>query len=203
MNLCAPGAPHRPKRIPEQDPRRLLSMEETAEDTPVGVGRSLPRRVRTLPAPDGPETRADPAGVSRRAERPDDRHAGQRPGELRQRGGPEAAEQGAARDLRGAVGLRDRVPSCPRAGGCGRTRHCRSCAIRQCVTRTLETGESCRRTAHADIGIVSGDRRIRFLIETEKVNAFVRLTIFDVQEGRRGEDKGLVPRTSVLRVSAP
>ena len=46
----------------------------------------------------------------------------------------------------------------------------------------LYTGESCRRTAYADIGLVSGDRRVRFLIETEKVNSFVRLTMYDVRE---------------------
>jgi len=68
-------------------------------------------------------------------------------------------------------------------GGCGRTQHCKSCAIRQCVTHTLNTGEACRKKAYADIGIFNGDRRIRFLIETEKVNFFVRLTIHDVQEG--------------------
>ena len=68
-------------------------------------------------------------------------------------------------------------------GGCGRTRRCRSCAIRQCVTHTLDTGEACRKKAYADIGVVTGDRRVRFLIETEKVNSFVRLTIHDVREG--------------------
>ena len=67
-------------------------------------------------------------------------------------------------------------------GGCGRTRHCRSCAIRQCVTHTLKTGEACRKKAYADIGIVTGDRRVRFLIETEKVNSFVRLTMYDIRE---------------------
>jgi len=30
---------------------------------------------------------------------------------------------------------------------------------------------------------LSGDRRTRFLIETEKVNSFVRLTMYDVREG--------------------
>jgi len=67
-------------------------------------------------------------------------------------------------------------------GGCGRTRRCRSCAIRQCVTHTLDTGEACRKTAYADIGLFNGDRRVRFLIETEKVNSFVRLTMYDVRE---------------------
>jgi len=46
----------------------------------------------------------------------------------------------------------------------------------------MTTGESCRKTAFADIGLVSGDRRLRFLIETEKVNSFVRLTMYDVRE---------------------
>jgi PAS domain-containing protein len=68
-------------------------------------------------------------------------------------------------------------------GGCGRTQHCKSCAIRQCVTHTLNTGEACRKKAFADIGIFNGDKRVRFLIETEKVNSFVRLTIHDVREG--------------------
>jgi len=69
-------------------------------------------------------------------------------------------------------------------GGCGRALHCQSCAIRRCVTKTLETGEPCRRQAYADIGVVTGDRRVRFLIETEKVNAFVRLTTHDVRDGQ-------------------
>ncbi len=46
----------------------------------------------------------------------------------------------------------------------------------------METGEPCRKTAFADIGLFSGDKRMRFLIETEKVNSFVRLTIHDVRE---------------------
>jgi hypothetical protein len=47
----------------------------------------------------------------------------------------------------------------------------------------MDTGEPCRKTAFADIGLVSGDRRVSFLIETEKVNSFVRLTMYDIQEG--------------------
>jgi len=46
----------------------------------------------------------------------------------------------------------------------------------------LYTAEPCRKTAFADIGLFNGDRRVRFLIETEKVNSFVRLTIHDVRE---------------------
>ncbi|OPY04678.1 MAG: hypothetical protein A4E67_02275 [Syntrophaceae bacterium PtaB.Bin038] len=68
-------------------------------------------------------------------------------------------------------------------GGCGRTVHCKSCAIRRAVMHTLETGEPCRKKAYADIGTVNGDRRVRFQVETEKVNSFVRLTIHDVREG--------------------
>jgi hypothetical protein len=67
-------------------------------------------------------------------------------------------------------------------GGCGKTVHCKSCAIRQCVTHTHDTGEPCRKTAYADIGLISGDRRVHFLIDTEKANSFVRLTIHDVRE---------------------
>jgi hypothetical protein len=66
-------------------------------------------------------------------------------------------------------------------GGCGQTVHCQSCTIRASVTQTLQTGEPLRKTAYADIGSLSGDRRIRFLIETEKVNDFVRLTIHDIR----------------------
>jgi hypothetical protein len=67
-------------------------------------------------------------------------------------------------------------------GGCGQTIHCKSCAIRQSVTHTMNTGEPLRKTAFADIGLISGDKKVRFLIETEKVNSFVRLTIHDVRE---------------------
>ena len=69
-------------------------------------------------------------------------------------------------------------------GGCGQTVHCKSCAIRQCVTHTMATAEPCRKTAFADIGLVSGDKRLRFLIETERVNSFVRLTMYDVREAQ-------------------
>ncbi len=72
-------------------------------------------------------------------------------------------------------------------GGCGQQVHCKSCVIRQSVTHTMDTGEPCTKTAFADIGLVSGDKRVRFLIETEKVNSFVRLTIHDVKEA---DDQG-------------
>jgi hypothetical protein len=67
-------------------------------------------------------------------------------------------------------------------GGCGRTLHCKACAIRRTVTRTAETGESCTRVpAFMDLGDISGDRTIRFLISTEKVNDVVLLRIDDAQ----------------------
>ncbi len=47
----------------------------------------------------------------------------------------------------------------------------------------MDTGKPCRKKAFADIGLASGDKRVRFLVETEKVNAFVRLTMYDVHEG--------------------
>ena len=53
----------------------------------------------------------------------------------------------------------------------------------------MDTGEPCRKTAFADIGLVSGDKRLRFLIETEKVNSFVRLTMHDVREAQ-GKGRG-------------
>jgi ferredoxin len=67
-------------------------------------------------------------------------------------------------------------------GGCGRTLHCKACAIRNTVTRTVETGESCLRVpAFMDLGDIGKDFTVRFLISTEKVNGLVLLRIDDAQ----------------------
>ncbi len=73
------------------------------------------------------------------------------------------------------------------AGGCGQTIHCESCAIRRTVMRTMETGEpQLRVPAYADIGDLSGDRKVRFLISTEKRGGCVLLRIDEV--GNAAED---------------
>lgn len=87
------------------------------------------------------------------------------------------------REITGDLG--GEVISCRHArepGGCGQTEHCRSCAIRLAVMHTWETGEPRRESAYPDIGLLSGDKRAHFLIETEKVNDFVLLTLRDVRE---------------------
>lgn len=66
-------------------------------------------------------------------------------------------------------------------GGCGGTVHCVSCAIRRSVTSTFETGEPLEKIpAYAEVGLLSGDRRIRFTISTRKVRDVVWLEIESV-----------------------
>jgi hypothetical protein len=67
-------------------------------------------------------------------------------------------------------------------GGCGRTRHCKTCTIRRTVTKTAETGERCFRVpAFIDLADISKDMTIRFLISTEKVGDVVLLRIEEAQ----------------------
>ncbi len=67
-------------------------------------------------------------------------------------------------------------------GGCGKTLHCRTCVIRNTVTHTRETGESCIRVpATQDLDSMAGIQRIRFLISTERVGDTVFLRIDEVQ----------------------
>jgi len=68
-------------------------------------------------------------------------------------------------------------------GGCTRTVHCQSCVIRSTVARTHETGEPCLGVpAFADVGILSGDERVEFLISTRKQDDVVVLEIVDADE---------------------
>jgi hypothetical protein len=68
------------------------------------------------------------------------------------------------------------------AEGCGHTVHCLSCAIRRSVTHTIETGESCHDVpAYPDIGLISGEQGVRFLVSTEKKGDFVQLKINPVE----------------------
>ena len=68
-------------------------------------------------------------------------------------------------------------------GGCGQTIHCRTCTIRNAVAHTLESGKSnVKIPAYPDLHRVTGDKRIRFLISTEKLGEAVLLRIDDVAE---------------------
>ena len=72
--------------------------------------------------------------------------------------------------------------------GCGHTIHCKTCSVRISVTKTAETGEPCIRIpAYMDLGDISGDKTIRFLISTEKVNDVILLRIDDVQSEEQHE----------------
>jgi hypothetical protein len=67
-------------------------------------------------------------------------------------------------------------------GGCGKTIHCKACTIRRTVTHTAETGESAFRVpAYMDLGDLSNNRTVRYLISTEKVDEVVLLRIDDAE----------------------
>jgi len=68
-------------------------------------------------------------------------------------------------------------------GGCGKTIHCKSCAIRQTVSDTMLSGKNHRMVpAYPDLYWISAETQIRFLISTEKAGAAVLLQIDDVAE---------------------
>jgi len=72
-------------------------------------------------------------------------------------------------------------------GGCGRTVHCLSCAIRRSVAHTFETGEPCLDVpAFQDIGLLSGDKLVCFRISTEKKGDFVMLRIEQIEKASEG-----------------
>ncbi|MBI5557758.1 MAG: PAS domain-containing protein [Deltaproteobacteria bacterium] len=67
--------------------------------------------------------------------------------------------------------------------GCGKTIHCKSCVIRNTVTDTLRTGRShIRVPAYPELHFLTGEKKIRFLISTEKVGDTVFLRIDEVTE---------------------
>ena len=67
-------------------------------------------------------------------------------------------------------------------GGCGQTVHCKACTIRKTVTKTYKNGRPCTRVpAYMDLGDYTGDKTVRFLISTEKVENVVFLRIDDSQ----------------------
>lgn len=66
-------------------------------------------------------------------------------------------------------------------GGCGKTKHCKACAIRISINETLESGAGVeRKPAHQQIKTADGVREKRFLISTERVGEFVMLRIDDI-----------------------
>ncbi len=64
-------------------------------------------------------------------------------------------------------------------GGCGKTIHCRTCTIRNCIEKTYETGIPFARVpAIADISSAGSDTEtVKFLITTEKIKNVVLLRI--------------------------
>ena len=63
-------------------------------------------------------------------------------------------------------------------GGCGRTVHCRTCAIRNIVMDTLATGRGYKHVpAFQSINTSDGKKILRFLISTQKVNDCILLRI--------------------------
>lgn len=68
-------------------------------------------------------------------------------------------------------------------GGCGKTVHCKTCTIRITVLDTLQSGRSnIRVPAYPDLHHMTGEKRIRFLITTERIGETVLLRIDDVSE---------------------
>ncbi|MBI1388963.1 MAG: hypothetical protein GC154_10995 [bacterium] len=75
-----------------------------------------------------------------------------------------------------------------KAGGCGKTVHCKACAIRNSVTHTHQTGETLYRIP-AFQNLIQGDReiKVRFLISTEKIKDVVILKIEEVSGVQQGD----------------
>jgi hypothetical protein len=71
-------------------------------------------------------------------------------------------------------------------GGCGKTIHCKSCAIRLTVTDTYRTGKSHEKVpAYPDLNFITRETRIRFLISTEKHGDAVLLQIDEIAEEKK------------------
>lgn len=67
--------------------------------------------------------------------------------------------------------------------GCGRTEHCRTCAIRNVLMDTLTHGRCYKKVpAYQKIRTSRGDRIMRFFVSTEKVGDQIFLRIDDVEE---------------------
>ena len=75
-------------------------------------------------------------------------------------------------------------------GGCGKTIHCKSCAIRRSVATTSATGNPCLKVpAYADLGDVTRNTKVRFLISTRKAGAVVLLQIDEAAPAASHADK--------------
>jgi hypothetical protein len=67
--------------------------------------------------------------------------------------------------------------------GCGKTIHCKSCTIRLTVTDTFLTGKShVKVPAYPDLNYITGEKKIKFLISTEKQGEAVLLRIDEISE---------------------
>ena len=67
--------------------------------------------------------------------------------------------------------------------GCGRTEHCKTCAIRNVLMDTLTHDRSYKKVpAYQKIRTPNGERIIRFFISTEKVGEQILLRIDDIEE---------------------
>ena len=67
--------------------------------------------------------------------------------------------------------------------GCGKTEHCKTCAIRNVLMDTLTHGRSYKKVpAYQKINTPTGDRIMRFFISTEKMGDQVLLRIDDVDD---------------------
>jgi len=70
--------------------------------------------------------------------------------------------------------------------GCGKSVHCRTCAIRRSVLYTMETGNSnIRVPAHPDLHWVTGEKDIKYYITSEKVGDAVFLKV-EEKESEKG-----------------
>jgi hypothetical protein len=68
--------------------------------------------------------------------------------------------------------------------GCGRSVHCRSCAVRLTVLDTFMTGRSHYDVpAYHDLSFYKSERNICYLISTEKSGDFVYLRIHEIKLG--------------------
>ena len=67
--------------------------------------------------------------------------------------------------------------------GCGRTEHCRTCAIRNVLMETLASGKCYHKVpAYQKISTSIGDRIMRFYVSTEKFGDQILLRIDDVED---------------------
>ncbi len=68
------------------------------------------------------------------------------------------------------------------AEGCGRTEHCRTCAIRNVLMETLVNGKCYHKVpAYQKINTPNGERIMRFYVSTEKIGDQILLRIDDVE----------------------